>query len=235
MVTNEVVERTFENQIIYVTNTVIQVQPANPQVIYVPTYNPQVVYVEHHDDDAAIAVVSFGIGMACGAAFSHHHCDWHYGGCYYGGYPPPPPPYPHPVPPRAPAPRQAAAHPAVVPRGSAHRGHGRPAVLGLPRRPPCRPNAGSPTRAVCALRARRHPRKPAKPAGGAARELSPHNDPPLVPLLLVLHSCRRPRRAEPGRRSSRSQLVSKTNRWRATRTRSGRGPAAHNLVAATCG
>ena len=59
VVTNEVVERTYESQIVYVTNTVIQVQPASTQVIYVPTYNPQVVYVEHHDDDAAIAVVSF--------------------------------------------------------------------------------------------------------------------------------------------------------------------------------
>jgi len=96
MVTNEVVERTYENQIVYVTNTVIQVQPVSPQVIYVPSYNPQVVYVEHYDNDAAIALVSFGLGIACGAAIWNNHCDWYYGGCYWGHYPPPPPPYPPP-------------------------------------------------------------------------------------------------------------------------------------------
>ncbi len=105
VVTNELVERTYENQIVYVTNTVIQVQPASTQGIYVPSYNPQVVYVEHHEDEAAVAVMSFGVGMAVGAAiWGGHHCDWHYGGCYYGGYPPPPPPYPPPYPPNRPPP-----------------------------------------------------------------------------------------------------------------------------------
>jgi hypothetical protein len=95
-VTNAVVERSYENQIVYVTNTVIQVQPASSQVVYVPSYNPSVVYVEEDDsDEAAAAVVSFGVGMAFGAAM-WGDCDWHYGGCYWGGYPPPPyypPPY----------------------------------------------------------------------------------------------------------------------------------------------
>jgi len=93
--TNAVVERTYEGQVVYVTNTIIQVQPASSQVIYVPTYNPSVVYVEDNSDEAAAAVISFGIGMTFGAMM-WGHCDYHYGGCYYGGYPPPPPPMPPP-------------------------------------------------------------------------------------------------------------------------------------------
>ena len=44
VVTNAIVERTVEQQIVYVTNTIVEIQPANPQVIYVPQYNPTVVY-----------------------------------------------------------------------------------------------------------------------------------------------------------------------------------------------
>jgi uncharacterized membrane protein YgcG len=92
--TNAIVERLYEGQVIYVTNTVIQIQPATTNIVYVPSYNPTVIYVDD-DDDAAAAVVSFGVGMAFGAAM-WGHCDWHYGGCWWGYYPPPPPPFPPP-------------------------------------------------------------------------------------------------------------------------------------------
>ncbi len=93
--TNEIVQRTYEGQVIYVTNTVIQVQPASQQVVYVPSYNPSVVYVDDDSDEAVASFVSFGVGIAFGAAM-WGHCDWNYGGCYWGGYPPPPPPMPPP-------------------------------------------------------------------------------------------------------------------------------------------
>jgi hypothetical protein len=95
VVTNAVVERTYEQTVVYVTNTVVQIQPSNPQVVYVPQYNPQTIYVDDDDDEAAAAIVSFGVGIAVGAIIANN-CDWHYGGCYYGRYPPPPPPFPPP-------------------------------------------------------------------------------------------------------------------------------------------
>jgi uncharacterized membrane protein YgcG len=104
--TNAVVERTYEGQIVYVTNTVIQVQPATTNVVYVPSYNPQVIYVD--DDDDVSGVISFGVGMAFGAAM-WGHCDWYYGGCYWGHYPPPPPPYPPPYHPPPGTPRPPVA------------------------------------------------------------------------------------------------------------------------------
>ena len=42
--TNTVVTNIVEQQTVYVTNQVIQIQPAQPQVIYVPQYSPTVVY-----------------------------------------------------------------------------------------------------------------------------------------------------------------------------------------------
>ena len=69
--------------------TVIEIQPANPQVIYVPSYNPTVVYgaapvyayppVVYPSAGyvAATAAVSFGLGVAMGAMW---------GGCCGGGY-----------------------------------------------------------------------------------------------------------------------------------------------------
>lgn len=115
-VTNTVVERTYQNQVVYVTNTVVQVEPASKEVVYVPSYNPSVVYVDDDDDEAAAAVISFGVGMMFGAAI-WGDCDWHYGGCYWGHYPPPPPPYPPPYhpPPGAPPPRPAGRPPGTPP------------------------------------------------------------------------------------------------------------------------
>ena len=67
----------------------IVIQPANPQVVYVPTYNPTVVYggwpypayppVAYYPPGyvAGTALLSFGVGMAVGAAL--------WGGCHWGG------------------------------------------------------------------------------------------------------------------------------------------------------
>src|SRR3954469_1942364 len=43
-VTNSVVERVVEQQTVVVTNTIVQIEPANPEVIYVPSYPPTVYY-----------------------------------------------------------------------------------------------------------------------------------------------------------------------------------------------
>jgi hypothetical protein len=59
--------------------TVIVVQPANPQVIYVPVYNPQVVYTapppapSNSGSVAAAAVIGFAVGIALGAAMNDHY------------------------------------------------------------------------------------------------------------------------------------------------------------------
>jgi hypothetical protein len=67
----------------------IVIQPANPQVVYVPAYNPTVVYggwpypayppVAYYPPGyvAGTALLSFGVGMAVGAAL--------WGGCHWGG------------------------------------------------------------------------------------------------------------------------------------------------------
>ena len=69
------------------TTTIIQVQPANPQVVYVPTYNPTVVYgawpypayppyYPYPPGYAwGTAMLSFGIGMAVGGAL-WGNCNW---------------------------------------------------------------------------------------------------------------------------------------------------------------
>ncbi len=66
---------------------IITIQPANPQVIYVPTYNPTVVYgawpypayppYAYYPPGyvAGTALLSFGLGMAVGAA-AWGNCNW---------------------------------------------------------------------------------------------------------------------------------------------------------------
>jgi hypothetical protein len=70
--------------------TIIKIEPAQPQVVYVPTYNPTVVYgawpyptyppYSYYPPGyvAATSLISFGVGMAVGAAL--------WGGCSWGGY-----------------------------------------------------------------------------------------------------------------------------------------------------
>lgn len=111
IVTNVVVERTYETQIVYVTNTVVEIVPANPQLVYVPVYNPVVVYAPPptYIYTPATPLIVFGAGIACGIIIANNHCDWYYGGVYYGRktvvvwggsrYPYcPPPPYYRPPP-----------------------------------------------------------------------------------------------------------------------------------------
>jgi len=70
----------------------IVIQPAQPQVVYVPTYNPTVVYgapvpaYPGYSTGAMVAtsVISFGVGIAVGAAISGGGCcgwGWNSWGC----------------------------------------------------------------------------------------------------------------------------------------------------------
>jgi hypothetical protein len=77
------------------TTTIVQppaqtiiIQPAQPDVVYVPTYNPTVVYGApvaaypgySTGDMVATGLISFGLGMAVGAAISNNNgcCGWGY-------------------------------------------------------------------------------------------------------------------------------------------------------------
>jgi len=75
---------------------VIVIQPVNPQVVYVPVYNPTVVYgapyyPPGYSTSALVAtsVISFGVGIAVGAAISggwgwnSWGCGWHGGTVVY--------------------------------------------------------------------------------------------------------------------------------------------------------
>src|SRR6185503_1508127 len=90
-VTNTVVTNIVESQTVYVTNQVVQIQPAQPEVIYVPQYNPTVVYAGYPvaypgyyyppyypGAVAAASIVSFGAGMAMGAWMANG-CNWNSG------------------------------------------------------------------------------------------------------------------------------------------------------------
>ncbi len=85
IVTNEVVQKVVEQQVVVVTNTIVQIQPANPQVVYVPTY-PYTVYYPPptYVYDPYAPLITFAAGVAVGAII-WNNCDWHHGGCYYGG------------------------------------------------------------------------------------------------------------------------------------------------------
>lgn len=61
----------------------IVIQPANPQVVYVPVYNPTVIYGTPYYPPGystgalvATSIISFGVGIAVGAAMSNHCCAW---------------------------------------------------------------------------------------------------------------------------------------------------------------
>ena len=93
----------------------VQIQPANPQIVYVPQYNPVTIYNTPAPTTVvvtqpaptstgvstgtavAIGLLSFGVGMAVGAAINRNNYypypAWGYGGVYYGGRPYYPPPY----------------------------------------------------------------------------------------------------------------------------------------------
>ena len=77
------------------SKTVIVIEQADPQVVYVPSYNPTVVYGNPYPyypyppiyyppvgAYAATAAISFGVGMAIGAAWGGGGWGW---GCGWGG------------------------------------------------------------------------------------------------------------------------------------------------------
>ena len=83
-VTNVMVYSTNVTSVTIVTNTIVQVQPSNPQVVYVPSYPPTVYYPPpSYVYDPWAPLVTFGVGMAWGAILANN-CDWH-GGCVWGG------------------------------------------------------------------------------------------------------------------------------------------------------
>lgn len=85
MVTNTVVEKIVEQQVTVVTNTVVQITPSSPEVVYVPTYNPAYVYAPPpgYVYDPYAPLVAFGAGIVVGAII-WNDCDWHHGGVYVG-------------------------------------------------------------------------------------------------------------------------------------------------------
>jgi Protein of unknown function (DUF3300) len=80
-VTNAIVERVYNTQIIYVTNTVVQVLPSDPQVIYVPVYNPSIVFAPM---PVVHPVVTFRPGVRRGGLIANRRVNWWYGGVYWG-------------------------------------------------------------------------------------------------------------------------------------------------------
>jgi hypothetical protein len=85
--------KTTQEQKVIVEQQTIQIVPANPQVVYVPTYDPMVVYgawpypayppVAYYPPGyvATASLVSFGVGMAVGAAL-WGGCNWNHGNVY---------------------------------------------------------------------------------------------------------------------------------------------------------
>jgi hypothetical protein len=68
-------------------DSVIVIEPTNPQVVYVPQYNPTTVYVQHEDNSgnaAAAAAIGFTAGIVMGAAVNNsYYSPYGWGG---GGY-----------------------------------------------------------------------------------------------------------------------------------------------------
>jgi hypothetical protein len=81
-VTNAIVERTYQTQVIFVTNTVVQVMPADPAVIYVPVYNPAFVFAPPPVWTGP--VVTFHPGIRRGGLIANRRVNWWYGGVYWG-------------------------------------------------------------------------------------------------------------------------------------------------------
>ena len=156
----------------------IVIQPANPQIVYVPTYNPTVVYGApvvtpgySSADVATAAILSFGVGIAVGAAINGGCCGWGWGywgtnwhsstviynrnvyignsywrGGYYGGYRPGYPGYRPPPPGYRPGyPGYRPPPPGYRPPSNGNRpgypGYGRPPATTLPA-----PGTGNPNR-----------------------------------------------------------------------------------------
>lgn len=76
---------TNEYQTVTESTTVIEIEPAEPEVIYVPTYDPDLAY--GYDPAAAWAgsIVGFGVGLAMGA-WLNNDIDWVGGSVFYHGW-----------------------------------------------------------------------------------------------------------------------------------------------------
>jgi hypothetical protein len=167
-----------EIKVVQETPQTIVIQPANPQIVYVPTYNPTVVYGApvmtpgySSADVATAAILSFGIGIAVGAAINGGCCGWgwsywgtnwhshtviynrnvyignsYWRGGYYGGYRPGYPGYRPPPPGYRPGyPGYRPPPPGYRPPSNGNRpgypGYGRPPATTLPA-----PGTGNPNR-----------------------------------------------------------------------------------------
>ncbi len=64
---------------------IVEIVPANPQIVYVPSYPPTVYYPPPaYVYNPVAPLISFGVGMAWGAILANN-CDWHHGGVWCGG------------------------------------------------------------------------------------------------------------------------------------------------------
>jgi hypothetical protein len=76
-----------DQQQVVIDGDVVEIIPADPQVIYVPQYDPQVVYVERRRfvGERWEPLVSFGVGIRVGD-WLRHDCDWHDHAVYVGDW-----------------------------------------------------------------------------------------------------------------------------------------------------
>jgi len=78
-VTNIVVQQTNLTEVVNVTKEIVQVVPADPQVVYVPTYTTAVYYPPPaYVYNPYAPLVTFGVGMAWGAILANN-CNWGHG------------------------------------------------------------------------------------------------------------------------------------------------------------
>jgi hypothetical protein len=83
-----------KQQTIVEDGSTIIIESAQPQVVYVPQYQPQTVYAPPPPAPppgpsagamVATSMLSFGVGMAVGAALDDNDCDWDGGSICHGG------------------------------------------------------------------------------------------------------------------------------------------------------
>lgn len=71
-----------DHENIVVNNNTIDIVPTDPTMVYVPMYNPSLIYTPL---PAYAPLVTFGAGVAVGAAFANHY-DWDHYNYYHHGY-----------------------------------------------------------------------------------------------------------------------------------------------------
>src|SRR4030095_8996596 len=85
-------QSTSQMSVVQQTPQTIEIQPANPDVVYVPQYNPAVIYGYPYVTPgysagyvAAASALSFGAGVALGAFTNPWDWGWHSWGCDWRG------------------------------------------------------------------------------------------------------------------------------------------------------